>query len=286
MGLLGNGCRHNLTGRITTATTNIDGCNASCIPASYNLTAMRRNMLVGSGIANPQASMPQGVRPPIAWLMAKEGGGISSYRRADISISGTANAEMGFPRTGTATISINGTAIGGLIVGATGTTTISINGTADAFGAITGEGATTISITGSADLGAIASLVGETTISINGSAEIMGIGYMTGTTIETGELTPEGIATAVWRALAADNNETGTMGSKLNTASSGGVDLDALAQAVWGYATRSMTTTERDAIATALLAAAQITPIHADARKVHGITVGGSGTELDPWGPA
>lgn len=284
MGLLGNGCRHNLTGRITTATTNIDGCNASCIPASYNLTAMRRNMLVGSGIANPQASMPQGVRPPVAWLMAKEGGGISSYRRADISISGTANAEMGFPRTGTATISINGTAVGGLIVGATGTTTISINGTADAFGAISGEGSTTISIDGTADLGAIASLVGETTISINGNAEIMGLGYMTGTTEEAG-LTPAGIAKAVWDSLLANYTTDGSAGKALSTASSGGVDLDALAAAVWAYATRSMTATERDAAAAAVLAAAQATPIHADIRKVNNTAVDGAGTEANPWGP-
>ena len=31
------------------------------------------------------------------------------------------------------------------------------------------------------------------------------------------------------------------MGAKLNTASSGGVDMNALAQAVWEYATRTLT---------------------------------------------
>ena len=219
MGLLGNGFRHNLTGRITTATTAIDGCNASCVPASYNLTAMRRNMLIGSGISNPQASVPQGVRPPVAWLMAREGGGISSYRRTDISVSGAVSAEMGFPRTGTTTVSIDGAAVGGLIVGASGAATISVDGAADVLGVITGDGSTTISIDGSAALGAIASLVGEATVSISGSAEIMGLGYMTGTTIESG-MTPDGIARAVWSAPAATNNDPGTMGEKLNDAGS------------------------------------------------------------------
>ena len=41
-----------------------------------------------------------------------------------------------------------------------------------------------------------------------------------------------------------------------------------------------------DDIATATLAAAQITPIHSEIIKVAGDTVGGSGTSGDPWGPA
>jgi hypothetical protein len=40
------------------------------------------------------------------------------------------------------------------------------------------------------------------------------------------------------------------------------------------------------AAATATLAAAQTTPIHSDVRKVVGITVDGTGTDIDPWGPA
>lgn len=39
------------------------------------------------------------------------------------------------------------------------------------------------------------------------------------------------------------------------------------------------------AAATATLAAAQTTPIHSDVRKVVGITVDGTGTDGDPWGP-
>lgn len=38
--------------------------------------------------------------------------------------------------------------------------------------------------------------------------------------------------------------------------------------------------------AAAVLAAAQTTPIHADVRKVNDYAVDGSGTDVDPWGPA
>jgi hypothetical protein len=37
--------------------------------------------------------------------------------------------------------------------------------------------------------------------------------------------------------------------------------------------------------AAAMLAAAQVTPIHADIQKVNNIEVTGIGTELNPWGP-
>jgi len=55
------------------------------------------------------------------------------------------------------------------------------------------------------------------------------------------------------------------MGGKLNAASAGGVDLVALAQAI--------------------LDAAQVTPIHADIQKVNAVTVKGTGTTGDEWGP-
>lgn len=104
------------------------------------------------------------------------------------------------------------------------------------------------------------------------------------------ELSPQGLATAVWGAVATDNNIAGTMGGKLNAAASGGVDLNALAEAVWEYIDRTLTSSggsgyTPEQIAAAILAAAQITPIAADLRKVKGQTVGGSGSENDPWGP-
>ncbi|MEN6629061.1 MAG: hypothetical protein ABFC42_05395 [Sulfuricella sp.] len=41
-----------------------------------------------------------------------------------------------------------------------------------------------------------------------------------------------------------------------------------------------------ESIAAAILAAAQITPIHADTRRIKGQAIAGSGTESDPWGPS
>lgn len=38
-------------------------------------------------------------------------------------------------------------------------------------------------------------------------------------------------------------------------------------------------------IAAAILAAAQVTPIWADARRIKGQNIVGAGTQADPWGP-
>ena len=52
-----------------------------------------------------------------------------------------------------------------------------------------------------------------------------------------------------------------------------------------GISTSGSTGPTAAEIATAILAAAQITPIHADARSIKGQAIGGNGTEGDPWGP-
>lgn len=202
----------------------------------------------GASIANIHG-IPSGTAR--GWVLPVKGGAIKSYRRTDIAIDGDATGELGYPATGTASVTIDGSAIGGLIVGATGTATISIDGSAAIVATLNSTGTATITIDGSADLGAIASLTGTATLTVDGSAEIMGIGYMTGTTIESGALTPAGIAAEVWKALAAQYNTPGSMGNKLNTASAGGIDMGALAQAVWEYSARSMPSSEREAIADA-----------------------------------
>lgn len=52
-----------------------------------------------------------------------------------------------------------------------------------------------------------------------------------------------------------------------------------------GIATSGSTGPSAESIAAAILAAAQITPIYSDLRRIKGQVVSGSGTPGDPWGP-
>jgi len=119
-----------------------------------------------------------------------------------------------------------------------------------------------------------------------GATDLRGLLSMEGEWTPFTELSPEGLANAVWSSLVSQYQDDGTMGKALSTASSGGVDLGALAAAVWTYATRNMPAAERDAAAAAVIAAAQSTPIHANIKEVNDTTIDGAGTAGDPWGPA
>jgi hypothetical protein len=231
MGLLQNGFRHNATGKLFGG-TNLDGANPSVHEYKGHMAARNRNQFAGNGITNKLASVPAGKRHPNVWVMPREGGSISSYNRTNMRIDGTAVAEMGFPRSGSATVTFSGSAAGGLIVGATGSSTVTYSGSASIVATLNATGTGSITYGGNAALGAIASTTGATTVTFNGHSAIMGLGSMTGTTVESGALTPIGIASAVWGSVAVDNNGAGTMGQKLNSAATGGVDYGALGDAV------------------------------------------------------
>lgn len=71
-------------------------------------------------------------------------------------------------------------------------------------------------------------------------------------------LSPEGLAAAVWGALAAQNNVPGTMGDLLNAAGGGGISgavIDQIADAVWAWAETVTPGSKGDELAKALRAA-------------------------------
>lgn len=217
--------------------------------------------------------------------------GAMAARKPFAVVDGSANLLNGGPMTATAalcTVSQSGDL--SLVVGLSGTATVLT---------FTGDGATlsltiglsgnaTVTVGGNAGLSMIVPFSGTGAVaSLVGAANLKGNLSMTGGWTPFTELSPENLAREVWNAVASQYNDAGTMGAKLNTASSGGVDLNALAQAVWEYATRNLSTSPPTAaqVATAILDAAQATPIHADARAIKGQTINGSGTASDPWGP-
>ena len=72
---------------------------------------------------------------------------------------------------------------------------------------------------------------GAANFAITGSLTPYAIGSMSGSTVDASVLTTSGIANEVWSSVAANFTTSGTMGAKLNTASSGGVDYDSMATA-------------------------------------------------------
>jgi len=140
--------------------------------------------------------------------------------------------------TGAGTMSATAALVISMLLALAGSGSISatIQGRLNASAALTGSGGLDAAMEGLADM--VVELLGmgdlDATIAAYGNMAIDLV--VTGTGLTTGN-----VAEAVWGALASANNDSNTMGAKLNSAASGGVDLNALAQAVWEYATRGLT---------------------------------------------
>ncbi len=221
-------------------------------------------------------------------------GGISAWNDPVVQLSMTGALLQGGPMEGTGSMEF--TAADGAL-----SLVISMSGNV-AIATLTGDsmvlrmtvglnGTGAFQLTGTNNLALIVPFEGAGTVLTMGvgATDLRGLLSMAGEWTPFTELSPEGLANAVWSALAAQYNEAGTMGNKLNTASSGGVDLNALAEAVWEYVDRTLTSggtaPTAEEVADAILAAAQATPIHSNVKEVNDLTVDGTGTESDPWGP-
>lgn len=208
-------------------------------------------------------AVPSGMMAGRAFLAPQTAGRIVT--RSAFGINAVASGALGLPGNASANFSINATSVGGLIAGGIANCTITISAYASIAGRAAGSAVGGLSINAAAVPGATAWGVANANMAINGTAIAYGRGSMQASTVDNTTVTAASITQSVWSALSADYLVAGSMGSKLNSAASGGVDYSALAAAV--------------------LAALQATTIPVDMRKVRGQTINGTGVENDPWGP-
>ena len=289
MGLLQNGFRDTCGVFRTYGGTISNNCYPQGTLGNYNLTGAKRNLTAGEGITDAKVGIPLGYVMR-GWQMPQKAGMISA-RVNDIAITGTGAALMGYPIEAAASITFTvADAAGQLIssgegsaafvislanalltasIGGTGSAAMQITTNIPTLGALAdgqGEAAFTISIANAQALplnDASQLREGSATITVSGVLTPYAVGSMSGSTVDTGVLTSDSIVNAVWSAISAQYTDSSTMGGKLNTASAGGVDLEALADAV--------------------LAKLQATTIPVDTKKMNGATVTGDGTAGNKW---
>ena len=189
------------------------------------------------------------------------GGGAAALAIVDASASILPEDDASPLRSASASIEITASATGELKMSGSGSASIALTvATAELLGILDGAGSASISVVANSPiLGAEASGGGSAELSVTATASILpaddsapartasanismfgslvpyAVGNMVGFALPYTELSPQSLASAVWQAPATENNLAGSMGSKVNTASSGGVDMDALASAVWSY---------------------------------------------------
>ncbi len=223
MGLLANDFRDTLGAFQCFGATASNNAYPSVRLQNYARTAAMRNITAGQGITDDTAAIPSGNRHPSAWVMPQKAGALAA-RNSLTGEGDISDADVWAVKLASAAISGSGdlTAIGSLIVqlvaAVTGSGTVSA-ANAQAFlqlaAALTGSGVAAGSATG---LGAlIAALTGASSM----SPTLTGTGAMSADIVVTGTgLTTANVGDAVWSALAAANNTSGTMGEKLNDAGS------------------------------------------------------------------
>lgn len=250
--------------------------------------AMRNRLYVDKTTATIETyAIPSATYPPYAWMLPQIPGEMSSRQQAALSVSTAATITPGMPGEGSATISIvTNTPAGELIVSGSGSASMSVTvGSSLLTASINGSGGASMSIsTNMPILGAIAGMTATSTISIVGSLQSYAVGFMSGTTVDTTTITNDSVANAVWESLLTQHQTTGSAGKALASASSGGVDLGLMAQAVWGYVSRTLTETPGITV-DEVIAGLQATTIPTNISKVNNVPVQGSGTKDDPWRP-
>ena len=170
------------------------------------------------------AATPNGYLSPVAWVLPRTSGGMSSYNQASLTIARqTATLVNAQYRTGSGTITLSQTNANlGQIFAAVAAGTITLaQAVANLSALVSASASSSISILNvNGTLGGTFSMSGASTITTSPNALLTAKAFMQASAGGPTALSPEGLANAVWAKLAADANVVGTMGEKLNDAGS------------------------------------------------------------------
>ena len=190
---------------------------------------------------SPTSSHPEGAAPrAAAWLPIKAGG-MSGVARIEAQSAG--ELLQGGPMEGSGSMSFTSDAAGlSLTVSMSGNGLLTWTTPQGVLRLTVGlDGAGSFTLTGTSGLSMVVPFEGSGSFAMGGTSDLRGRLSMQGQWTPFTELSPQNLAAAVWDAVASQYNDPGTMGARVNSAATGGVDLNALAQAVWEYATRTLT---------------------------------------------
>jgi hypothetical protein len=166
------------------------------------------------------AAQPRGYYPPYCWIWPYKVRDLASRNLTSFAISATGSGANGLGFPATASFSITTSALGSLIAGAVGSSSFSITSSGGVVATIGSPGSASFTISGTAAIEALGWASGGADIQFLATLTAWALGWMEGTTDVSAEVTPESVAAAVWRAVAGDFQESGSMGEKLNDAGS------------------------------------------------------------------
>lgn len=219
-----------LLGNYTPLSANPGRCITHAIPNPYkwrstgNVYGFYTGDAVVSG-ETEKSSFPNGYVPPYTWVLSPVAGGLSSCNEvlgnSDLSITSLSlgkaldSSIAGVGAVLSPSLSLITSLIAALA--GTGELTASMVGSVSLAASLAGSGSLTASIGLLANLIATLTSTGSLDATLRGTATLGADIYVNESQASTSQL-----VYAIWNALAASYNETGTMGEKMNSAGTAG----------------------------------------------------------------
>ena len=210
------------------------------VSTAWKFDAIPSGMYAGRAFFPPQKAGVMRAREAVNFdASGLAVGGITANGSASLSIS-FADATAALIASGAGTASLTFTVSDALLtasIGGIGLASFTFTATGNAGALASGSGSASMAITlanaQAYPLNDASPLrTATSSFAINGTLVPYAIGVMGGSTVTDTVLTTSAIASEVWSTLAASFTVAGTMGNKLNSAASGGVDYGALADSV------------------------------------------------------
>lgn len=190
-------------------------------PCYKSSGALQRGRYVGG--FNDLAATPQGYNPPYSWVIPVTAGGIASFTlirgSGDMSASGARGVNITSTIDGVGDLTVTGQLVVSAVATLTGSGVVSDAGLLAVLQAVA-------TLAGTGDLTGALDALGNVLAALTGvagnDATLTATGELDADITPFTDLSPQSLAAAVWSAIAADNNDSLTMGEKLNGAGSAG----------------------------------------------------------------
>lgn len=215
MALIGNySLIHKSPGRFSS------GATISQVRSNFSKPGSLKNSYMSFG---KLTAYPVGYSAPYAWSLPMTAGGMSSFTLSSGSASYNADLAGGRNLESSVALSITKTnAQLDQIVTFVASALLQLSTSADMNAAVQLQASAVLAITTDANIGAIVDSLASSSMAVTPVAVLTALAHMNAEAGGPTELSPEGLAAAVWSSDISGISDAGTAGLKLNNASSAG----------------------------------------------------------------
>ena len=202
------------------------GASVSHVRSNFNSNASMRNSFLHFG---KLTARPLGHYPPYAWSMPMTIGAMSSFTQSNSELSISVSMAGGRNLEGLSSLSlINTNAQLDQIVTFIASSLMQFSTNAQLNASVNLQASAILQIATVANIQAIVDALASSSMAITPSVILSALAHMNAQAGGPTELSPEGLAAAIWAQDISDYTSSGTAGRKLNDAGSAGNPWDAL----------------------------------------------------------